>query len=227
MAKTVGTYHGISIGVSPSGTIARICSRCSGSGIWGQTIAFGFSARTYVCFKCNGSGLVGKSYLDMPTAIADCAKLEKSRDKARATRKAKSEARLDAWREENKEMLAEEAKVRAERKAQLEVQAAKSVYLSGAVGERVVFDGVITKALTFDTNYGYNVGTTRMIVLETKDNCAVKMTTTAEWAYDLEEGASVSMVATIKEFTDYRGIKQTVVKSPKVRRLEEVEDIED
>jgi hypothetical protein len=225
MAEIVGTYHGIKIGKTASGTIARICSRCSGSGIWGQTMVFGFTARTYVCFKCNGIGLVGKTYLDMPTAIADCAKLEKSRVKAKATRDAKSEARLDAWREANKEMLEAQAKAKAERQAELEVQIAKSVYLSGSVGDRVAFDGVITKAMTFDTNYGYVSGTTRMLIVETADNCLVKMNTSAEWAYGLEEGASVSMVATIKEFSDYRGIKQTVVKSPKILRLEEVEEI--
>jgi hypothetical protein len=64
-----------------------------------------------------------------------------------------------------------------------------------------------------------------MLIVETADNCLVKMNTSAEWAYGLEEGASVSMVATIKEFSDYRGIKQTVVKSPKILRLEEVEEI--
>ena len=61
-----------------------------------------------------------------------------------------------------------------------------------------------------------------MLIVETKNNEVVKMNTTADWAYDLNEGDSVSMVATIKEFSDFRGIKQTIVKSPVIDRIEEV-----
>jgi hypothetical protein len=169
-------------------------------------------------------GLVGKTYLDLPTAIADCAKLQKSRDKAKAIRKAKSEARLDAWREANKEMLGAEAKAKAERQAQLEADNAKSKYLQGSVGERVSFVGEVKKAMTFDSNYAYNSSPVKMLILEVDGNCSVKMTTSAEWAFDINEGEQVSVVATIKEFSEFRGGKQTVVKSPRLKRLEELED---
>lgn len=227
MANIIGTYHGVKLGSTASGNFARICSRCSGSGIWGQINHFGFNSVTYVCFKCNGIGLEGKTYSDLPTAIAHLAKLEKSRVKAKATRAAKSKARLDAWREANKEMLEAQAKAKAERQAELEVQIAKSVYLSGSVGDRATFEGVVTKAMTFDTNYGYQAGSVRVLIVETKRNEVVKMSTTAEWAYGLNEGDSVSMVATIKEFSEYRGIKQTIVKSPVIDRIEEVQEILD
>lgn len=222
MANIIGTYHGVKLGSTASGNFARICSRCSGSGIWGQTMVFGFTARTYVCFKCNGIGLEGKTYSDLPTAIAHLAKLEQSRIKAQAKRKAKETARLDAWKEANKDRLEAESKARAERQAELEVQIAKSAYLSGSVGDRTTFEGVVTKAMTFDTNYGYQAGSVRMLIVETENNEVVKMNTTADWAYDLNEGDSVSMVATIKEFSDFRGIKQTIVKSPVIDRIEEV-----
>lgn len=222
MAEVIGTYHGVKLGSTASGNFARICSRCSGSGIWGQINHFGFNSVTYVCFKCNGIGLEGKTYPDLPTAIAHLAKLEQSRVKAQAKRKAKETARLDAWKEANKDRLEAESKARAERQAQLEVQIAKSVYLSGSVGDRITFEGVVTKAMTFDTNYGYQAGSVRMLIVETKNNEVVKMSTTADWAYDLNEGDSVSMVATIKEFSEFRGIKQTIVKSPVIDRIEEV-----
>ena len=222
MANIIGTYHGVKLGSTASGNFARICSRCSGSGIWGQINHFGFNSVTYVCFKCNGIGLEGKTYSDLPTAIAHLAKLEQSRVKAQAKRKAKETARLDAWKEANKDRLEAESKARAERQAELEVQIAKSVYLSGSVGDRITFEGVVTKAMTFDTNYGYQAGSVRMLIVETENNEVVKMNTTADWAYDLNEGDSVSMVATIKEFSDFRGIKQTIVKSPVIDRIEEV-----
>lgn len=224
MANIIGTYHGVTLGSTASGNLARICSRCSGSGIWGQINHFGFTPVTYVCFKCNGIGLVGKSYLDLASAIEHLAKLEQSRVKAQAKRKAKETARLDAWKEANKDRLEAESKAKAERQAQLDAENAKSMYLPGAIGDRVLFDGVITKAMTFDTNYGYQAGTVRMIIVKTEDNCSVKMNTSAGWAYDLEEGASVSMVATIKEFSEFRGGKQTIVKSPNLKRIQEIED---
>lgn len=224
MATIIGTYHGVTLGSTASGDIARICSRCSGSGIWGQINRFGFSPVTYVCFKCNGIGLVGNSYLDLPTAIAQCEKLEKSRIKAQAKRDAKSKERLDAWKEANKDRLEAEAKARAERQAQLEIDSAKAMYLSGAIGEKVSFAGVVKKAMSFDTNYGYQSGTARMLIVEVDGNCSVKMTTSSDWAFDINEGDEVSMSATIKEFSEFRGGKQTVVKSPRIKKLEEIED---
>jgi hypothetical protein len=224
MANIIGTYHGTRLGSSASGTIARICDRCSGSGIWGQINRFGFSPVTYVCFKCNGIGLVGKSYLDLPTAIAHCEKLEKSRIKSQEKRAVESKARLDAWKEANKDRLEAEAQAKAQRQAQLEADNAKAMYLSGAVGDRVSFVGTVKKAMSFDTNYGYQSGTVRMLVVEVDGNCSVKMTTSSEWAFDINEGDEVSMSATIKEFSEFRGGKQTVVKSPRIKKLEEIED---
>ena len=224
MASIIGTYHGVTLGSTASGDIARICSRCSGSGIWGQINRFGFSPVTYVCFKCNGIGLVGNSYLDLPTAIAHCARLEQSRIKAQAKRDAKSKERLDAWKEANKDRLEAEAKARAERQAQLEIDNAKAMYLEGAIGDRVAFSGTVKKAMSFDTNYGYQSGTSRMLIVETEDNCSIKMTTSSDWAFDINEGDEVSMSATIKEFSEFRGGKQTVVKSPRIKKLEEIED---
>lgn len=224
MVNHLGTYHGVSLGSTASGLIARICSRCSGTGIWGQINRFGFHPTTYVCFRCNGIGLEGKSYLDLATAIAHCAKLEKSRVKAQEKREAKRKEKLDAWKEANKERLEAEAKAKAERQAQREIQNAKAMYLEGAIGDKVSFSGVVKKAMSFDTNYGYQSGTVRMLIVEAEGNCSVKMTTSSDWAFDIGEGDEVSMSATIKDFSEFNGLKQTVVKSPRIKKLEEIED---
>jgi hypothetical protein len=224
MAEIIGTYHGVSLGSTASGDIARICDRCSGSGIWGQINRFGFSPVTYVCFKCNGIGLVGKSYLDLPTAIAHCAKLEANRNKAKAKREAKREAGLQAWKEANKDRLEAEAKAKAERQAQREVDNARSQWVGGSIGDRVAFSGTVKKAMTFTTNYGYESGEVRMLIVQTEEDCSIKMTTSSEWAFEVREGDEVSMTATIKEFSEFNGGKQTVVKAPRIKKLEEIED---
>jgi DnaJ-class molecular chaperone len=224
MAKVIGTYHGVTLGTTASGEIARTCSRCNGSGLWGRIYNFG-TALNYTCFKCNGVGLVGKSYLDLPTAIAHCAQLEKNRIKAQAKKEAKRQAGLDAWKEANKEMLEAEAKAKAERKAQRDEANAKAQWLEGSVGDKVSFSGTVRKAMSFETTYGYNNTTdVRMLIIEADGNCSVKMTTSSAWAFDLNEGDEVTMSATIKDFSEFNGGKQTVVKSPRIKKLEEIED---
>jgi hypothetical protein len=74
----------------------------------------------------------------------------------------------------------------------------------GNVGDKKVsFNGKVTKAVSFSGTYGVS----HMFVINCDGN--IVMYRTANWFAD--QGEEVTFVATIKEHSDYNGVKQTVV----------------
>lgn len=184
---------------------SRLCGKCGGTGIYWKRVADSVLTDTTAvaedCFPCHGTGFKGKIFSDA-TSID---KAIESAKKARARREQKEEAEraVRAQAEAEKSELA-----RQEREAEI----AKWSLLAGEVGEKVSVTGTVAVLTSVETQYGSSL----LVIIETAEHQAVKLFTTAGWAYALERGQEVSIVGTIKSFGEYNGYPQTQLVRPKL-----------
>lgn len=85
----------------------------------------------------------------------------------------------------------------------------------GAKGDKVTITGTVTKALAVDSTYGYYTETAILLIVEA-GSTVLKTFTKAAWAFDIDQGDTITVTATVKKHADYKGIKQTVVNRPKL-----------
>lgn len=90
----------------------------------------------------------------------------------------------------------------------------ETAYL-GAKGDEITITGTVTKALAVDSTYGYYTETAILLIVEA-GSTVLKTTTKAAWAFDIDQGDTITVTATVKKHADYKGIKQTVVNRPKL-----------
>lgn len=98
--------------------------------------------------------------------------------------------------------------------------AAKRRYLDAVEGEKVTVTGTITVTHGFETMYGWS----RLVIVEGSgdfEGVTVKMMGTSKAIYAAERGQAVEVTATVKDFEEYDGVPQTVVKLPKFTVLAE------
>lgn len=181
------------------------CTKCAGSGYLEH---YAYESEG-MCFKCSGRGasLNAKVYATVADAENHLAKLEKARLAREAKRQAKQEAERIARMPEilaaEAERLAREAKLVAQREAQ--------EYLQGNIGEVVSFSGVVLASFSVDTKFGSSV-----LTKVQAGNAIVKFFSTAKFAFDLNEGDTVSLMGEIAGRDLYQGDKETLVKKVKV-----------
>jgi hypothetical protein len=183
--------------------IARPCTRCNGV----RQINQWQHVEGGMCFRCSGVGAEAKRFATVEAYEAHEAK----RLTARAQRDARDEAKHEAQAEANRVEAEAEAKRQAEARQAREADNAQWSYVEGAEGDKVTVEGVIAVAVTIDTDYG----TSRLIVIETPERQAVKVFTTAEWAWGVERGEAIAVVGAIKAHTVYEGRPQTQLVRPK------------
>ena len=179
------------------------CDRCGGIGrveAWGHV-------EGGLCFKCEGEGVTGKSFATLEALDAHVAKLAVARDKREAKREAERLAKLEAERPQRE---AEEAKREAERVA-YEAELAQWKHLDAHVDETVTVTGVVAVSAVIDTQWG----SSKLIVIETPEREAVKLFTSANWAWGVERDETVTVTGTVKSFDNYDGKPQTVLSRPK------------
>lgn len=181
----------------------RACGRCGGTGflahyaeIWNGT-----------CFKCDGAGALGKSFPTAEECQAHIAKLAVAREKREAKREAE---RLAEWEAGRAQREAEEAKRQAEREAR-EAELAQWKHLEAQEGDTVTVSGVATVSAVVETQWG----SSKLIVIETPQREAVKLFTSAEWAWGVERDEALTVTGTVKSFGEYDGKPQTVLNRPK------------
>lgn len=85
----------------------------------------------------------------------------------------------------------------------------------GAEGDKVTMTGTVTKALAVETNYGFHPETSILLIVEDGPT-VLKTFTKAAWAFDIDQGDTITVTATVKKHADYKGTKQTVVNRPKL-----------
>lgn len=89
-----------------------------------------------------------------------------------------------------------------------------SVY-AGAVGEKITITGTVARLLPSSQYYG-TVEKTSMLVFVEAGRTVATMFTSASWAFDVEQGDTVTIAGTVKEHSEYRDVKQTVLARPKL-----------
>ena len=159
----------------------RACGRCAGTGF----LAHYANVWNGTCFKCDGVGALGKSFATAEECQAHLVKLELAREKREAKREA--------------ERIAHEAEL------------AQWKHLSAELGESVTVTGVVSVAVTIDTQWG----SSRLIVIESAQREAIKLFTTAEWAWDVQSDEALTVTGVVKSFDNYDGKPQTVLNRPK------------
>ena len=180
------------------------CDRCGGTGIyiWGAMIN-GSPQYAGTCFKCGGVGLVTETWIERTPEYQ--AKLDAKKQAKMAERQAKIDATNAKIEAERK---AEEERLEAERRAE-EARKAISQFV-GEVGERV------NLKVTLDHTAWYHVrdmfGREEARYVHTfKDADGNKFVWKTGSCPDWNEGDPIDLTGTIKEHSEYKGEKQTVL----------------
>ena len=176
-----------------NGGFSRVCGKCAGTGIYYRHIQTpdGWGHVQDVCFPCNGGGYVGKAFATVDAFDKARATAEKARERREAKRQAEFIATPVV------ETVIEETIAR--------------VHLDANIGDIVTVTGTVAVAISVDTQFG----TSRLIVVNTDNNEAVKMFTTASWAWDVSRDDNITIQGTVKSFDYYDGDAQTMLNRPK------------
>jgi len=187
--------------MSVAGGFSRQCGKCAGDGIYWLQVptAHGYTPIADVCFPCDGTGAVGKVF----ATVEAFDKARANAEKAQARRDAKREAEWEANREEREAHEASQEIAIAEAAAELTTWK----YLDAQIDDTVTITGTVATAVEIETRFGY----TRLIVVETENKEAVKMFTTAGWAWKVERDDIVTIQGNVKSFDEYEGKAQTML----------------
>ncbi len=182
------------------------CDRCGGAG---SSVNWKYSGMT--CYKCGGTGLMEittREYTpDHEAALA------RQAARKREALLAEQAANIAAAAEREK---AEAARREAEAKAEA-ARKAVSQYV-GNVGEKVTAAIVEMNCYTYDTQYGLM----RIYVMKDAAGNVYTWKTSSNIGYETEEGTwytpeTFTITGTVKEHSEYRGEKQTVLTRCKVK----------
>lgn len=183
------------------------CPRCGGKG---GSEAWKFTGWT--CYECGGSGVVEVEWKEYTPEHE--AKLAKARAKRQAKRMAEIEARQAEY-EEKKRVEEEERKAREE---EIKAQKAISQYV-GEVGEKIEVQVTYVGSPHWTAHIGWMTQT--MYAHNFKDddgNVMVWKTGTYPEALS-EDGKRILLKGTVKEHSEYKDEKQTVLTRCKVQEV--------
>lgn len=190
------------------------CDRCNGRGWFAVGVHNGQLVPAHpdnaVCYKCNGAGEVLGKWIERTPEYQ--AKLD-----------ARRQAKLEAWQAEQerirKEREAKEEAERLEKEARIKAQKAISQYV-GEIGQRITVKATYVFGTCWDTRFG------KQYLFSFKDaegnvftwkTSSIPMVLNAEGKdVDINEGDRVTLKGTVKEHTEYREEKQTVLTRCKV-----------
>lgn len=83
---------------------------------------------------------------------------------------------------------------------------------AGKIGDKITLTGMVRTALRVD-GFTRHSPDSVLLVLDAGTTIA-KMTTAAQWAYDVRKGDTLTLTGTVKAHTEWRGTKQTVLVRP-------------
>lgn len=188
------------------------CQRCGGQGARSEWYYTGM-----VCFECGGTGRSSQRIIKEYTPEYQ-AKLDAKRAAKLAVKKAERAAE-EAKREQERKK--QEAKLEAERlakEAALAAERAISKYV-GSVGQRITVDVQYIGSPYFKRRpfNAWNPDDFEYVYLHTfKDESGNKIIWKTTSGIDLEEGSTVKVTGTIKEHSEYKGEKQTIIQRCKI-----------
>ena len=186
------------------------CPRCGGKGYY----AIGVHNMKPVlsphdggmCWQCNGKGKVFGKWIERTPEYQ--AKLD-------ARRQAKLAAKQAEWE-------AKQAEIEAERKAKKEAEEARIKALKaisqfvGQVGEKIEMNVVYDHSGSWEQKSFAGYGTDTMYIHVFKDENGNVLSWKTQNCVNLEKGTNVCLKGTVKEHTEYKDEKQTVLTRCKV-----------
>ena len=192
------------------------CDRCGGQGgspAWQYT---GFT-----CYKCGGTGRVETTLIERTPEYE--AKLEARR----AKRQAKAQAEYEAKQAELEAQRLEQERINAERKAAEEARKAISQCV-GEIGQRITIEIVEHYTATFESHIGWKEVLMRIHVMRDASGNVYTWKTQNTLGYDesndqyirwhsIQEDEHFLLTGTIKDHSEYKGEKQTVLTRCKVK----------
>ena len=196
------------------------CGKCNGTGIYRwQAHHYTGTVSEYEgsCYACGGTGTA--TWIEKEYTEAHAKKLADQR----AKRQAKKQAELEKAKADMQEALKEIARKQAEREARWAEERAASEYV-GSVGDKITVEVTFSREVSFETQFG-----TQYIYFfkDEAGNTLAWKTSAMLWIDDLDEngnnifirkGDKIRFTATIKEHSEYKGEKQTMLQ--RVRKIE-------
>lgn len=197
------------------------CSRCNGEGVYiigvnnGQPVLSPVDGG--ICFRCGGTKVERGKWKEYTPEYE--AKLEARRRKAAEKRAAEiaqkeaeeaqaraeaAQARAEAEAREKAEREAEEARIREEKKISQHI---------GEIGDKIEIKATFIKTAWFEVPSFGGWGTDTMHIHTFKDESGNVLIwkTTKGLPLNIEEGDSINLKGTIKEHSEYKDEKQTVL----------------
>lgn len=184
------------------------CDRCQGRGWYAIGVCNGAlvpSPRDHaVCYQCGGSGTVMGKWVERTPEYQ--AKLDARREKKRA----EEEARINAERE--KARKAEELR-KAEEEARIKAIKAISQHV-GTIGDKITFDAEYAYCGFFRTQFG-----TTWVHTFKDANGNKYVWKTSNSLHTLNGGDHITITGTVKEHSEYKDEKQTVLTRCKIQKV--------
>lgn len=184
------------------------CPRCHGKGIYyigthnGKLVTSPLNDGR--CFQCGGSGRIEKKWKEY-TPEYEAKLIER--------RKKKAEQRAQELEEMNRAQEEQRAKEEAEQKAQEEAERARKAQSRhiGEIGDKLEMVATVEKQAHFDipSFRGFGTDTMWVYTFRTDEGDALVWKTTSYIA--TEDGERVTIKGTVKEHSEYRDEKQTLL----------------
>jgi hypothetical protein len=186
------------------------CNRCGGAGCANQWAYTG-----YTCYECGGRGkVIGKWKEYTPEYEAKLAERRRKRaEKYLEEHEQEIREREEARAKEEAEKKAEQERKEAEERA----EKAKSQYY-GNVGDKIEVKAIYKFSAWYECKSfaGYGTETHYIHTFKVGDDTLVWKTTNG--LGDIEKETEVTLKGTIKEHTEYREEKQTILTRCKVTK---------
>lgn len=182
------------------------CDRCGGQGTseaWKMT--------GWTCYKCGGSGKVFAKWIERTPEYQ--AKLD-------AKRKAKMEAQMAEAKAQQEEMQKayEQQKLEEEaEEARIKAQKAISQFV-GQIGDKIEIKATFDHTAWFTAQFGWSEETVYIHTFKDANGNVLTWKTSSNSLGNLNEGDEVNLKGTIKDHTEYKDEKQTVLTRCKVSK---------
>lgn len=181
-----------------------VCDRCGGNG---GSDTWKFTGWT--CYKCGGTGKIASKWIERTPEYQ--AKL----DARRAKKQAERMAELERERAEREALIAEEEAKRKAEEERIKAQKAISQYV-GEVGDKVDVKAVYDHSAWFDVKLGWTKQRVFIHTFRDENGSAIVWKTSSNSLYNIAEGDTVQIKGTVKEHSEYKDEKQTVLTRCKV-----------
>ena len=188
------------------------CDRCSGHGYYaigvrnGEPVLSPLDAG--VCWKCGGDGWVIGEWIERTPEYQ--AKLDARREARRAAKQAEWDAAAAARAEAQAKAEAEREAKAARREAERLERAAISQHV-GEIGQKISTTAEYIGSPCFERGAFSGFGTETCYIHSFLDASGNKLVWKTTKGLSLEEGQTVSLTGTVKDHSEYRDEKQTVL----------------